>query len=305
MKLNFDLYEGKAIAVRQDEYHGELIKVRLEPEDSKRTDSEIPYAFPFIPKMLHIKPKLGERVVIMITDGGVVGGQRYYLGPVISQPQKFYDEPMSSSGRLLSNGTKNPLPSIDNKGVSNGTMPEDDDIALLGRKNTDVILSDDELKLRVGVRRIDPAQDKVEFNRDSPAFIKLKYHETPLKAESGDELRDHTKTKSTATIFADKINLLSPSGDGFDSLESGENAGELIGDEKMQKLMEKAHRLPYGDVLCDFLSQFLKMYMNHSHPYPGLPPLNGDPDSATFYASYPTDKESLENKLLSKDIKIN
>ena len=302
--MKVDLYEGKAIEVKQDEYHGELIKVRLEPEDTKRTDAEIPYAFPLIPKMLHIKPKLGERVIVIIMGGGVNGGQRYYIGPVISQPQKFFDESIISSSRLLNNGGKNPLPSIDNKGISSGTMPEDGDVALLGRKNSEVILSDDEVKIRAGVRTIDPAGTKVEFNRDSPAFIKLKYHESPLESE-GDEMRDHTKTKSTATIFADKINLISPSGDGFDSMESGDNAGDLIGDEKMKKLMDAAHRLPYGDVLCDFFSLFLHMYMNHSHPYPGLPPLNADPDSVTFYGAYGTEKEVLENKLLSKDIKIN
>lgn len=307
MKLQFDPYIGKAIEVKQDEYHGELIKVRIEDLDTKRTDDQIPYAYPLIPKMLHIKPKKGEGVIVFVDrTGGVKGTQRYYIGPVISQPQKFMEESMSSGVRLLANGGRNPDASIDNKGISNGTMPEDGDVALLGRKNSDVILSDNEVKIRAGVRKHDPFGNTVEFNRQSPAFIKLKYHESPLKSEElENKVGSHPSTKSTATIYADKINLISPSGDKVAEMETGENAGDLIGDEELEKLIQKAHSVPYGDVLCDFLSLFLKMYMMHSHPSPGDPPINGDPESVIFYGKYGVDKDSLENKLLSKDIRIN
>lgn len=305
-KLELEPYIGRAIEVKQDEYHGELIKVRLEELDTKRTDDQVPYAYPLIPKMIHIKPKRGEGVVVFVNHSGVKGTQRYYMGPVISQPQKFMNEPMTSGVRLLANAGNNPEESIDNKGISYGTMPEDDDVALLGRKNSDVILSNDEVKIRAGVRKHDPFGNKVEFNRQSPAFIKLKYHETPLRSEGLEsKLGEHPNTKSTATIYADKINLISPSGDNVGEMETGENAGDLLSDEKLEKLIQKAHNIPYGDVLCDFLSVFLKMYTMHSHPSPGAPPINGDPESVTFYEKYGLDKESLENKLLSKDIKIN
>ena len=304
--MKLDAYIGKAIEVKQDEYHGELIKVRLEDLDTKRTDDQIPYAYPFIPKMLHIKPKLGEGVIVLIDPSGVKGTQRYYIGPVISQPQMFLKEPMNSGVRLLANGGKNPKASIDNKGISNGTMPEDDDVALLGRKNSDIILSDDEVKIRAGVRKHDPLGDKVEFNRQSPSFIKLKYHESPLKSEElENKLGEHPNTKSTATIYADKINLISPSGDNVAEMETGDSAGDLISDEKLEKLIQRAHKVPYGDVLCDFISLFMKMYMMHSHPSNGAPPLNADPESVAFYSKYGVDKESLENELLSKDIRIN
>ena len=76
-------------------------------------------------------------------------------------------------------------------------------------------------------------------------------------------------------------------------------------DEAMAKILEKAHKLPYGDVLCDFFSLFLKMYMSHVHPYPGMQPIVADPDSLAFLTKYGTDKNVLEDKLLSKDIRIN
>ena len=301
------MFIGRAIEVKNDPYHGELIKVRIDPEDSKLTDDKLPYAFPWIPKMLHIKPKVGEAVIVLIdSTGGFDGSQRYYVGPVISQPQKMWNDSMNSATSLLKNSGSGPQETIDNKSVSIGAMPKDDDIALLGRKNTDVILSDDDIKIRAGVRITNPYEQTVSFNHDSPAFIKLKYHDTPIKTKfDGGTINPHESTRSTATIFADKINLVSPSGDGWDSLEQGENAGDLISDEKMKELIAKAHQIPYGDVLCDFLSLSLKMYMAHSHPSPGAPPLNADPASTTFYAKYNVNKENLENKLLSKDIRIN
>ena len=274
------MFIGRAIEVKNDPHHGELIKVRIDPEDSKLTDDKLPYAFPWIPKMLHIKPKVGEAVIVLIdSTGGFGGSQRYYVGPVISQPQKMWNDSLNSATSLLKNSGSGPQETIDNDNVSIGAMPKDDDIALLGRKNTDVILSDDDVKIRAGVRITNPYEQTVSFN-----------HET---------------TRSAATIVADKINFVSPSGEGWESLEHGENAGDLISDEKMKELIAKAHQIPYGDVLCDFLSLFLKMYMEHSHPSPGAPPLNGDPGSVTFYSKYNVDKENLENKLLSKDIRIN
>ena len=47
---------------------------------------------------------------------------------------------------------------------------------------------------------------------------------------------------------------------------------ELITDDEMQKIINKAHQLPYGDILVEFLDMFVKTFAAHTHPYPGLPP---------------------------------
>ena len=70
-----------------DETDGERIKVRMSPEDDRKNDNELPYAFPLLPKLLHIKPKIGEAVLIILTDAGNGDSIRYYIGPIISQPQ--------------------------------------------------------------------------------------------------------------------------------------------------------------------------------------------------------------------------
>jgi hypothetical protein len=41
----------------------------------------------------------------------------------------------------------------------------------------------------------------------------------------------------------------------------------------MQDILDRAHVLPYGDILVDFLKLFLKSYTSHVHSYPGNPPI--------------------------------
>lgn len=313
----FSGYIGYITAVT-DEYHAERVKAVI-PTDKGKPMSKIPYAFPLLPKLLHVKPKIGEAVIVLIPNDGQTNEQRFYIGPIISQPQKIpFDSFNSMSAtKFLNGGISTPLNSVDNQPLSNGVMPKDDEVAVLGRGDSEIIFGDNDIRLRCGVRITNEYNSTISLNgkktesdslsdsylRTAPSFIKLKYYKEPIKtAPKPEEKNPHTTTLSTATIVADKINLISPNGDGGISLPGD---GEGITDKKMEEILEKAHKLPYGDVLCDFLSLFLNMYMNHSHPYPGLPPLNGDPDSVNFWEKYTPDKNVLEDKLLSKDIAIN
>ena len=103
-------------------------------------------------------------------------------------------------------------------------------------------------------------------------------------------------------IVADKINLISPNGDGGFFFPGNE---EAITDEQMQKIIETAHQLPYGDTLCEFLSLLLKMFFSHYHPYDGAPVDEAAPDCAVFLGKYGIQASKLADKLLSKDVRIN
>ena len=65
----------------------------------------------------------------------------------------------------------------------------------------------------------------------------------------------------------------------------------------MQKIIEQAHKLPYGDVLVDFLILFVKTFAEHTHPYPGLPPCHTSDYINTI--SYDL------NQILSESVRIN
>ena len=75
----------------------------------------------------------------------------------------------------------------------------------------------------------------------------------------------------------------------------------LITDETLDKILEKAHRLLYGDLLIDFLKLFIIAFKTHTHATSGTIPVVDDNLQKLITKS--TDDE-LE-KLLSKSIRCN
>lgn len=273
-----------------DEYAGGRIKAIITSKDKRK--KEAVWAFPALPKMMHVKPKVGECVIIFTEDDDL-NGQRLYLGPVISQPQYMYkDDFVAGATNLMSGNIRNPLPNIMNdKGNTKGCFAKDDEVAIYGRKNCDIILSDNDIRIRcgVGVRKED---DKTQlfFNTDNPAFIKLERY----TGEHG--LGDSGETRNTVTVVGEQINLLSKKGTPEFKLNDVEKS---ISDEEMKKILEEAHCLPYGDVLVDFLKKFLDVFNNHTHPYSGMPPI----PNSQFQLEY--NAANLEDKTLSKNVRIN
>lgn len=285
------LYFGRVIDNR-DNLGGGRIKVAVYPADKRKTAADIPYAFPAMPKLIHIIPKVGELVIIICEDLNEPNSQRFYIGPIISQLQYIFREGSLNATALLNGGVMPTLPSVNENASMNGAFPKGEEIAILGRKNSDIILSDDDLRIRCGARLInehDP--EKLSFNKESPAYIKLKYYPNKLKED----------VESTATIVADKINLISNNGSpAFNVTDTGEG----ISDEEMKKLIEQAHKLPYGDILVNFLSLFLKMFKSHTHKYHNMPPCP-DVNSGIFDRQYGSDEKNLDKLLLSENVRIN
>lgn len=272
-----------------DETDGERIKVRLSPEDDKKTDDLIPYAYPLLPKLLHIKPKLGEFVLVVLTEPGNGYSNRYYVGPILSQPQ-FYgnDNLLMNVMSLYPGAYKEPEIAPSTNADSQGAIAKNDDVALYGREKSDIVLTDNDVRIRCGSRlKENSANGGIVFNKKDPAYIHLK-HTDSKRGKNGDEYR------STATIVADKINLIgNASKEPFRTTDKK----DMISDDEMQKIIEKAHQLPYGDILVEFLSLFVKTFSIHTHPYPGLPPCQtSDYIETTSYDL---------NKILSESVRIN
>lgn len=287
-------YTCKVISI-EDDLNGGRIKARLSPVDDHVLDIDLPYAFPLIPKMLHIKPKVGETVEIICADANNPHSERFYIGPVISQPQHMYMDPFDFSSRSLFRGSvKTPDPNIDMDANTHGALPEDDDIALVGRTDADIILKDEEVRIRCGVRRTNGInKDKVSFNRLDPAYIKLKYNENGA-TYTDNNTNEKQEYKSTVTIAADRVNLL---GHDSDTPFNLTDKNDLVSDEEMTKILETAHVLPYGDTLVEFLKLFVKVFAEHTHPIGNLTPCK--PDTFRKLISYDF------NTLLSKVVRIN
>jgi len=262
----------------------DTIKVFLLPEDADKTVNELPDAFPLLPKMFRVKPNVGEGVFVLTTIANDGNSQRGYIGPVISQEHKIYKDDYKDGADSFFRGG----PNFDKVKEIKGVFSKPDDVIVRGRKNTDIILSDDDIRIRAGVKLCNPSNPyDIKFNEVNPGYIKLKYHEKALP----------NGPQSTTTIVSDKINLLQ-NGKGDFNLTDKEN---LISDEELKKVIDSAYKLPYGEKLVEFLKLFVDCFAQHSHPFPMDPP----------YKKYLTGLQSerlklLDNgELLSDTVRIN
>lgn len=284
---------GEVVEVN-DEYDGLRIKVRID-QDSKTETKDLPYAFPLLPKTIQSVPKKGEAVLIIVSSLGNKNSIRYYIGPLISQPQFFYDEKYNggfgTSNSLLQGSISKPLESISHYNETKGSFPEINDVALIGRKSEDIILKDGEIDIRCGIRgkklfdyqlpnkvlsleeikngtkadsgSITPLQGDVVFNTQSPAYLQLKYQRGLCKGNK--QIAD-----SVINLVADKINLISHKDAEHHNLTDQEN---LINPNELDEIMSKLHQVPYGDLLVDALIKIRNGLVNHVHSYPGKPPV--------------------------------
>lgn len=289
--------DGKLLTVRfckvisvDDDTDADRIKVRLIPEDNSKDISEIDYAFPLLPKMFHVKPKVGEAVFIFLAVSNNGNSQRYYIGPVISQDHRLHYDPYFQGADSFMRGAFKKFdvaPRMDPD--QNGTLPNDDDIVIRGRRNADVQITGDDVRIKAGVKVVDENNKyKIAFNTRNPAYGKFKYHNDTLKDGS----------RSTSTIVGDKIMLLSNTSPNYYELTDRK---DLITDEELNKVIESAYKLPYGEKLVEFLQTFVNAFIKHTHDFPMLPP-------NSFHTAALTEQKArlLDNKeLLSDTVRMN
>lgn len=285
----------------KDETGMDRIKVRMVPEDNHRTNEEIisdenNYVFPAIPKLVFIKPKVGECTLVIAAIGNNGDTQRYYLGPVISQQDKINFDPHKTDARSMFKGSEvapTKAPYIDN-GDSDGAFPKDTDVYVTGRRNADIQIKESDIRLRCGVKKANWVnKSKFIFNTSDPAYILLRYYDSDFGVSKS--VKSVDKCKSVANVVADKINLIGTNSKDHYNVTDRK---DLITDEEMQKILETAHQLPYGDKLIEFLDIFRKAFLNHTHYHYLKQPIN-DPSIIPQLQNY-----NLE-EMLSDTVRIN
>lgn len=257
--------ECEVLSVNDDKA-GLRIKVRFYPEDSeKKTIKDLPYCYPLMPKHFHINPKVGEMVLVVTNILGNTEGRRWFIGPIISQQYALNYDPFKYSARsILDNGKiVSPLPRPELNPDNEGTYPDREDIAVQGRQNADLILKDNEVRLRCGFKREPNGLPKntLLFNKEDLAYIQMKYKR--MKDNKGNRF------SSSINLVADRINLLSHDSRTPFTLNDRK---ALITDEELIKILEQAHPLIYGDDLVNFLKQLIEVIRTHTHPFPMDPP---------------------------------
>lgn len=259
--------------LKDQPYDGLRVRVELKGRDFPKKWKNLPWAFPLLPKTFQSIPKEGEAVLVLYD--GMPNSQRYYIGPIISQPQFNTECEYDNASSLLTTSDSKPLKKISNDARTIGSFPRSSDVAIIGRGEEDIILRHDtngkhvdesEIQLRAGIRQWakDNSYDlvgSVIFNDQDPAYIQMKYKRGLSKKKDMD-------ANSIINLVADRINIMSNKDNEIsDKIHDKES---MIENKDMDSVMEKLHQVPKGDKLVELLDIMKGCIMHHVHPWPGM-----------------------------------
>ena len=271
--------------------NGLRIRAKLDTDRPKNGDKKlIPWAFPLLPKSVQVVPKVGEGVLIIADEiGGFSNSQRFYIGPVISQPQ-FNTKCSAEDGTaLLKYSSRNPMPSIDWASDTRGSFPANNDVALVGRGSEDVILKYNEtskvseVDIRAGIREEgkyystdkgdhysgkNMAVGNIMFNNIDPAYIQLKYKSSYATGKG-------PEANSLINIVADRINIMSNRDTNIN--HDIHDNDTLVKENAVDDVMNRLHQVPKGDKLVELLEIIKGAILHHVHPWASMEQSGDDP----------------------------
>ena len=295
-RLETTIFYYGVVVSNSDELGANRIKVRITGIDDAISKSDLAYSFPMVQKFVHIVPKIGETVLVLVPDVKNPQIDRMYVGPLISQPQMLKkDSELFSSKSALDSGLREPRPAPTTIPENKGVYPKVNEIAIQGRNNSDIIFKDTEVLMRAGQFDINTIEGDIpKFNKVDPSYIQIK-HNTVLVKETENKAEERG---GVINVVSNKINLLTHKNGSprFQLNDQDTNISEV----ELLKIIANAHPLVFGDMLIEYLKLQRVAFANHVHPYPGMKPqdLSGSTDIDKYLEF---DLESV----LSKNIKIN
>lgn len=242
-------------------------------DETPRVSSDVPWAFPLMPKTFQSVPKVGEAVLILSDESENNQAQRYYIGPIIAQPQYNDLSPYKYATSLIQASMTNPLETINKFDETRGSFPNVGDVAVVGRGNEDVILKYDQkagkssVDIRAGIRGKADSNNNpnlignIIFNNVDPAYIQLKY-------KSGIATGEKKSANSVINIVADRINIMSNKDESVS--HNLHEKDTLVNESKMNEIMDNLHQVAMGDKLVELLKIMKGAIMHHVHPWAGM-----------------------------------
>lgn len=248
---NRTIFYGEVISIT-DNTEGGRIKVRIPELDNKIADNDLVWSYPLLPKFFHVYPQVGEMVRVFIEDNKFPQRSRFWLGSIISQPQKIgFDSKftaLSTTNLGVTKIEKAPYTFPDAEGV----FPTKSDVAIVGKVNTDVILRVNEVHIRAGKHE---NNDILKLNTENPASIHMVYE--PIQDNSD-------KFYSNTIIQSDKIAIISHDGN------PNFKAAKLSSQDRT-RIFENGHPIARADVLVEALEVIRLAIIGHIHGYSGIP----------------------------------
>jgi hypothetical protein len=254
--------EGTHVSVTRTIYYGEVvdiidptdggqIKVKIPDLDNKTGNADLPWCYPMLPKFFHIYPKVGEMVRVFIEDVKYPQRSRYWMGSVISQPQNINFDSIYTALSTTNMALTNPQPAPTTYPDAAGVYPEMEDVAIVGRVNTDVILRINQVSIRAGKHE---NGNVLKLNVKNPATIDMIFEP---KGNQGDYY-------SNTIIQSDKIAILSHEGN------PQFRAARLTAEDRT-RIFTDGHPMARADVLVEALKVLRNAILTHIHPYSNLP----------------------------------
>lgn len=275
MLLNIATVEEIDSFTNPDGYATCRVRARIPGVDNRFAKefgrSLVPWAFPLLPKMLQTLPKVGEAVLVISYELDNLSSQRFFIGPIISQPQYNYYCPGSEGLSPTQLGKTKMKQSISRNDATRGAFPKAEDVAIVGRGKEDVVLSYDKnnekstATLRAGVRE-EPINNpnlfgNVIFNQNDPCYVQVVHQPNVV---SNKEIQ----TNSLVNIVGGHINLMSNEDDSINDNLADKN--DLVDYSKIGDVMGKLHPAVKGDKLIEFLNLLKYTVIEHVHPWAGL-----------------------------------
>jgi hypothetical protein len=290
-----------------------IIKCRIIGSDYDRlkaTRQELPNCIPLLPRNNNIIPKKGQRVLILLNGyDESYYADRFYIGP-LSDSELTIKNPLLFTGSESLFKTTFTALSEDIKKIpeAKGIYAEYDnnyDYAIKGRDNADIVFKPSEVLIRGGKF---VKNNPKEFNNVNPAYIQIKHgFKFNISNENGSTI---TKEISVNNIVANKINLITYD-NGINSkaklfsltkINNRENTTPYIDDEELNRILNEAHPVVFGDILLKYLKLLETAFLSHNHNDFGIstPILENE-----LIKPFITQKESLKKEMLSQNIKVN
>ena len=270
VKPSYNAYNARVTSIKDETNSGKIF-AKIDGLDDKISITDIAIqASPLECGLIHALPKVNETVIVFIMDRELPHAQRFWIGPVISQPQFLnYD------GERVA--IKNALTDVGWSTIAdaNGAYAKDDEVAYQGRDNADLLFRKNQATLRAG-KFVENQQ--LKFNDKNQAYIKVQAN-TTIEKTTGATTKgsDGTTKGSVAISVANKLLLISHGG----KLNKIKNLKVLTPNEEISEtdllnIIEGAYSAVYGEKLVELMQLLKNFVLNHTHAYPGLPPLTNE-----------------------------
>jgi len=249
-ELTRSIYYGEVISI-DDKTEGGAIKARIEGLDNRSSNDDLPWSYPMLPKYFHILPQVGEIVRIFIENMKYPERSRFWMGSVISQPQKIGFDSVYTALSTTNLGFSTPEPAPSRFPDAQGVFPTVSDVAIIGKINTDVILRINEVHIRAGKHEND---NILKLNTKNPAEISLVYEQSTTS----------TAFVSSTIITSDKIALIAQQG-------NPQFKTARVEQKDRDRIFTEAHPIGRGDVIAQAFEIVRNAILSHVHGYSGLP----------------------------------